>query len=547
MVAITAWHLVLALGCLDGGAAWDYKKNGADWSQDGVCGDGGSQSPIDLPKGAKVNKNQTLYLKYPALTEPISLYHNGYSIAATLPASFKSGFGISDKGPGSMSEAEAEAYRLWQINFHAPSEHTVAGERMPLEVQLMHKRVTGGSEKDSELAVVVVLFQRAGNEYSDFLDAITSDGLPEKPWNEAHLDTMKAPVDISTIVAGAPFYSYKGSLSVPPCESKVKYFVRQEMVPAAHKQLQEFEKILESTCGPNGNFRLTQATASPVNLMASYDFINNPTVVRPQENGVDTPDMLPPSSSFEVQCQSKLANFSHDATTLLVSDSPEMVAAKEKYHLYSEDAQASRILTSNKKRELASVQNEYDNAPGPVKKIELKWQLQAAEQAYKLSIQGESTKKAAFNNAKNDLLKTMMDDCVSKLKSKKGQGDDKAQEPEAQDSQDTPRYVYPEPRVDLPSGLAASPFTKGSAEPTKAGNSAAMISPNLRQPEMAAGGSVEVAKKQDAGKADDYNDPNILMALKLPVKPCDFDQGDLVNALAKSAHVDPSRLEARSE
>jgi len=306
MVALAwaPWSLVLVLGSLDSGAAWDYQKNGADWGKEGQCGAQGiAQSPIDLPTAAEVAKESAIYLKYPRLAETIPLYHNGYSIAATLPETVKGGFSISDLGPGDWKVPELEAYRLWQINFHSPSEHTINGERMPLEVQLMHKRVTGGSDQDSELAVIAVLFQGTANEYVPFLDGIISNGLPQKAWDQVQVNAVTTPLEIGKLVGGSPYFTYKGSLTVPPCESSVKYFVRQEPVAAARSQLKHFEEVLGQTCGPNGNFRLAKPLAGPLNLIASVDLVNKPDFrVKPREEKVQAARPQP-ATDFDFLCQ----------------------------------------------------------------------------------------------------------------------------------------------------------------------------------------------------------------------------------------------------
>jgi len=203
-------HALLVLAFLCEGVAWDYSLNGADWNVLGQCGAGGPQSPINLPATAGLEEELKLFLKYPKLGVPFQLYHNGNSIAFTLPESYKGGFGLGADLDGLTAGSEdASAYRLWQVSFHSPSEHTLKGERMPLEMQMMHQRVTGGKP---ETAVVVVLFTNAANAYLDFLDKLTLGGMPKKPWDEK---AVPKGMELADVIGGSPFYHYSGSLTAP--------------------------------------------------------------------------------------------------------------------------------------------------------------------------------------------------------------------------------------------------------------------------------------------------------------------------------------------
>jgi len=270
--------LVLA-ACFGHAAAWDYSTNGANW--EGQCARGGPQSPIDLPISAAVDEEKTVFLKYPKIDTSFQLYHNGHSIALTLPESYKGGFGLGADLDGLNAEG-ATAYRLWQINFHSPSEHTFQGRKVPLEMQMMHQRVTGGSP---ETAVVVVGFDNGANTYVDVLDQLMKNGLPQKPWEEK---SIAAGIELGDLVGGSPFYHYEGSLTAPPCESSIKYYVRQDPILAANAQLRQFHHVLKKTCGPAGNFRLVHPLSGLLSLMASVDVVKAPGMVaKPKPSAAD--------------------------------------------------------------------------------------------------------------------------------------------------------------------------------------------------------------------------------------------------------------------
>ena len=44
---------------------------------------------------------------------------------------------------GKISDIDGTTYEASEILFHTPSEHTILGERYPLEVQIVHRAIAG--------------------------------------------------------------------------------------------------------------------------------------------------------------------------------------------------------------------------------------------------------------------------------------------------------------------------------------------------------------------------------------------------------------------
>merc|ERR1712232_1141430 len=63
-----------------------------------------------------------------------------------------------------------------------------------------------------------------------------------------------------------------------------------------------------------------------------------------------------------------------------VGDSPELVAAKTRYNVALRDMQAQQGMIADHERSEKELQQLYDNTPGPVDKIEVKWKLTTAKQ-----------------------------------------------------------------------------------------------------------------------------------------------------------------------
>jgi len=134
-------------------AHWGYDGNDgpANWaSLDPVyskCGDGTHQSPINI-ENTDVKGGTTWSLDYKVIpsfmiehTEHMEeIVDNGHTIQVTVDA-------------GSTFTFGGETYELKQFHFHTPSEHTIDGKHMPMEMHMVHQ------SPDKSLAVISLLFE----------------------------------------------------------------------------------------------------------------------------------------------------------------------------------------------------------------------------------------------------------------------------------------------------------------------------------------------------------------------------------------------------
>jgi len=561
-MAYTKLSLLVLAACFGHAAAWDYSANGANW--EGQCARGGPQSPIDLPISAAVDEEKTVFLKYPKIDTSFQLYHNGHSIALTLPESYKGGFGLGAELDGLNAEG-ATAYRLWQINFHAPSEHTFQGRKVPLEMQMMHQRVTGGSP---ETAVVVVGFDNGANTYVDVLDQLMKNGLPQKPWEEK---SIAAGIELGDLVGGSPFYHYEGSLTAPPCESSIKYYVRQDPILAANAQLRQFHHVLKKTCGPAGNFRLVHPLSGLLSLMASVDVVKAPGVVaKPKPSAADAAAGAAPPAGEGEDAEHTCSGAFFDKEfknigRITVSDTSDMVAAKELFNRQKRELQAAEQGEGNALRSLNAAKAMYANAPGVAEKINLKWGLAGAEAVYSGAVSNLASLSAAKGANYNAIVAAVKAECqrVMSVKEAQRKKDEAAGiVPPAPPAPPPPptKPVYPEPHVKLPVGLSASPFADKGADdvPTESevgsdeGSSVATLSriaSNLHCPDVMEGASVTAAEGDTSGKVEDKPPADeVRFKVKLPISVAKMGDKDafaegLVKALAAVAHIPASRFE----
>lgn len=181
------------------------------------CAGGTEQSPIDLVAGAAVGDYPAVEYDYGPRTGTV------VNTGRTIQVNVDRGSGITVGGA---------RYELLQFHFHHPSEHTVGGERFPMEMHLVHQvhRGPGGG-----LAVVGALL-REGDE-SETLAPIWAH-LPRHAGAAAPLPDAIQVAELLPRKRTA--WRYRGSLTTPPCTEGVAWIVLTEPVMLSAAQIAAF-------------------------------------------------------------------------------------------------------------------------------------------------------------------------------------------------------------------------------------------------------------------------------------------------------------------
>jgi carbonic anhydrase len=170
---------------------------------------------------------------------------------------FRDNVGQISVGLTYPSEIQA-TYQLKHIAVHTPSEHTFrdpsgATRKMPLELQLFHQGGLPDGLGDG-VAVVAIGFDVAvaAAASSSFLDALRNGGLPQSAGlqtkvNEALPYTLDFAHLFGDTVAAATFWQYNGSLTTPPCDSGVTWFVRDSVLHASGEAISDFDSVVSAT------------------------------------------------------------------------------------------------------------------------------------------------------------------------------------------------------------------------------------------------------------------------------------------------------------
>ena len=200
---------------------WGYSGAGApeNWAsiseENASCGNGAQQSPIDIT-GYSQGSSPPLSFSYRKEAEGVT--NVGTSVAATYPTGNRLGFG-------------ERTYQLETVTPHTPSEHHIDGKSYALELQLLHSQTFG------DVAVVSRLYDIG--EADPVIQEII-DNAPGEVGTSEVTGILNAR-GLTTRDLG--YYSYKGSMTTPPCAEPVDWFVMLEIGTVSQAQVDALKAI----------------------------------------------------------------------------------------------------------------------------------------------------------------------------------------------------------------------------------------------------------------------------------------------------------------
>jgi carbonic anhydrase len=209
---------------------YHYDENGADWPKtEGfeLCGTGKQQSPIDL-SGGTFSDTQEVMLngKYPDANAVIKIQDHNVQVTAE-----QGGFTKTFES-GSMAE-----FSSVQFHFHSPSENTIDGKHMDLEMHVVH--TPNGSGSNGGVLAFFFDRQEGGSGNNLFIDQVSKvfaktskvgTTVTSPVWLQGFLDSVDTDA----------FWSFDGSLTTPPCTEGIKWTVFKEVQPISEAQLAKF-------------------------------------------------------------------------------------------------------------------------------------------------------------------------------------------------------------------------------------------------------------------------------------------------------------------
>ncbi len=223
------------------GVHWGYEADNGpdDWSSMNpewiLCAEGLEQSPIDLANateielpGVEIHTPSEQEVEMLNQAGVIDALDNGHTIQ------------INSKTGETMTVGE-KTYVLVQFHFHAPSEHTVDGEHLPMEMHFVHQAENGA------LAVVGVLIEEGAQNPGI---APLWAQLAEAPGTET---TVQIPAEFADHIFSGDatgIYHYDGSLTTPPCSEGVEWYVRKAPTQFSKDHIAAFTAIYDNNSRP---------------------------------------------------------------------------------------------------------------------------------------------------------------------------------------------------------------------------------------------------------------------------------------------------------
>ena len=209
---------------------WDYgsKHGPKHWaeikSEFATCGIGKEQSPIDI-RGAVHDKLDPIAFDYHPT--PLRIIDNGHTVQVIY-------------GPGSFISIGDQRYELQQFHFHKPSEERINGKSYPMVAHLVHKK------SDGALAVVAVLL-RQGHQ-SALIQTLWAN-LPSEKEKEKVVEKLSINA-ASLLPRQHAYYTFRGSLTTPPCSEGVTWYVLVNPAEISEAQIARFGKIYSANARP---------------------------------------------------------------------------------------------------------------------------------------------------------------------------------------------------------------------------------------------------------------------------------------------------------
>ncbi|MGA7990372.1 MAG: carbonic anhydrase family protein, partial [Thermoanaerobaculia bacterium] len=188
---------------------------------------GTRQSPVALgtrlPTPVEAKDLPNLAFKYG--TTRLHLVNDGHIVQA-------------DVDPGSTVEIDGAAWRLLEIHFHVPSEHSLDGLSYPMEIHLVH------AGPDGKPGLVVGIFAVQGGDNPALAPLFAN--LPKEKGGRK--DDPAVSIDLAKLLPPDRIYlTYEGSLTTPPCTEGIRWFVLQMPVGITGEQLGAFVSIANMT------------------------------------------------------------------------------------------------------------------------------------------------------------------------------------------------------------------------------------------------------------------------------------------------------------
>ncbi|XP_076681074.1 carbonic anhydrase 2 [Andrena cerasifolii] len=231
------------------------------------CG-GKLQSPISI------SSSRSLALPLPALEvigyhnflpRPLSLKNTGHSVEVDIDNVQRSTHLPYIYGAALKANVEYVVDHLhfhWGAKNNRGSEHVLNGVRYPMEMHIVHRNKAYSNFSHAlnyeDGLVVLGIFFQLQEEDNKLLSPILNDLINVK-WLHKET-TLDRPVTLASLLPRNTdvFYTYKGSLTTPPCSEVVTWIIFSTPTPISFTQINKFRPLSNGEAKMADNFRILQ-------------------------------------------------------------------------------------------------------------------------------------------------------------------------------------------------------------------------------------------------------------------------------------------------
>jgi len=212
------------------GAAWTYygRKGPSSWGKldpaYAACSKGKEQSPIDIRNARRNPALQPIEFHY--ISGPVTLVNTGITVRV-------------DVAPGGYIVFNGLRYDLVEFHCHHPAEDLINGKLSDLQIDLMHKSA------DGRKAIIGV---RVNEGRVNGALAALWPSLPATPGGKATIQDFFDPLGLLPL--DRSYWTYPGSMTVPPCTEGVQWIAMQTPTELAQDQLETFAQLYRDNARP---------------------------------------------------------------------------------------------------------------------------------------------------------------------------------------------------------------------------------------------------------------------------------------------------------
>lgn len=223
------------------------------WSKAHESCAGKHQSPIAIISGRAISLNMPAieFVGYNNLLPgPITMHNNGHSVSLSIPKTDPSrGYHPYIFGGKMQNEYELEGLHFhWGDKNNRGSEHVLNDVRYPMEMHIIHrnkkyKNVAEALGYSDGLTVLGFFYQTIEHESPEIGHLLRAFPLIEQYDQKATLNFTFTLNSLLGQLDTTRFYTYKGSLTTPPCSEAVTWVLFPDLLTISLTQIRKFRVL----------------------------------------------------------------------------------------------------------------------------------------------------------------------------------------------------------------------------------------------------------------------------------------------------------------